>query len=639
MALRGRKNSTSVTMVSSGVTTTVELDALVPFVDIVVPSGNPVPLATSYTITFNWTDSAGNSLAVTGFEVGDITVEIIEIGFGTIISTVTPTDFSEVSGDEYTMDISVPDNTNAICRIIVNSDSVFNGQTAGPPADSSNRENSFVFDSRLIDTNITGADTQIDVGAIVPYSDGKVYNGVMESVSIGNYIYSVVQTEKIRGSGSNIFVDNAVQAGAELIRANLSNASERTVIKSYDNITTAARSLSIEGNRLYWIEGSHYAYSDNAVFRDETDRTMLSNEWKSQVGSLYYIDHPSTSVSEVGLNWSSATTEDEPDAGTPDYFYGRHGGSASPIIIADDTLNLITGFSNFDDLERRGEFPVDRVGNWNWIQYGSDLNQKVSELLTNGMTGYDVLRQISIITNSIIGFKNDEFFIVPRDPRTAKLMTTLPSNQITSFHLIDYNRDVAIPDSGDIMINGEIITYTQRDVDDDEILMYSRGAHRTDAATHTVDIANDINPNAYWIDHVLSLKASTMHGSINDIDVNNDYHQLYNIVRVKYGDKIAEVIDENSIMMNEEERVLDLDTILDYHQNEWAEWLAGKYLNRLKDVHQIVDMTLKPTLYMNPGEVVVIQQEDRLHLNTPCQILSINNDIKGRTTKVKAVTL
>ena len=147
-------------------------------------------------------------------------------------------------------------------------------------------------------------------------------------------------------------------------------------------------------------------YTDGVIFSDR--------QWREKCGYAYKLEHPSSIIEEVGLNWRSATTTDNPDTEETDYFYGIHGATTAPIAIVDDALHLITGYGNFDDIgQPRGEHPVDRIGNWNWIQYHDQINQRLSEVLTNGRTGFDILKDIAIVTNSVLGFKNDTTFFYP----------------------------------------------------------------------------------------------------------------------------------------------------------------------------------------------------------------------------------
>ena len=257
----------------------------------------------------------------------------------------------------------------------------------------------------------------------------------------------------------------------------------------------------------------------SAFFRDLDDITEFSNEWTKDVGQVFYYPHSTSAVSEdniveLGTNWRSATTEDNPDhndtqdeARNVDYYYGVHGGTISPIVIDDnDVINLWAGYGIQEDIvavaNNRDETVFDIVDNWQWIQYGNKLNRRIDLLETNEKTGFDIIKDIAAITNSIIGFNNEQFFMMPRQPKTAKLQTTLPINESTNpFTIIGYNRNGSIPANGILMINKEIITYTLTGRDmtapyHDNIQRYTRATNRTVSQEHTV------GSSVYWVDHI-----------------------------------------------------------------------------------------------------------------------------------------
>ena len=51
---------------------------------------------------------------------------------------------------------------------------------------------------------------------------------------------------------------------------------------------------------------------------------------------------------------------------------------------------------------------------------------KVPVLETNDQTGFDSIKELATISNSIVGFDNDTFFFMPRDPLTATLNQDVP---------------------------------------------------------------------------------------------------------------------------------------------------------------------------------------------------------------------
>ena len=417
-----------------------------------------------------------------------------------------------------------------------------------------------------------------------------------------------------------------LQAGAALVRVNTANC-QFELLKAYSDVALAARSLAVDGNTLYFMEGSHYVYEDETEFSDL--------DYRQKIGYLYKIEHPSSTIQEVGRNWRSATTTDNPDTEATDYFYGVHGATTAPIAIANDALHIITGFGNFDNIgQPRGEHPVNRIGNHNWIQYHNQINQRLSEVLTNGRTGFDILKDIAIVTNSILGFKNDTFFMRPREPQRAVngggSGITATQRSVTAAKL-NWGE---FPREGWLYVDGELIKHTGAD-ENGQFANLVRGDAETTAAAHTGKF--DIT----FVDHVLSLNQDTLEMPIKSIVATNDNRQHYNRIRLRYGDDEEVLVEDATSIAENGARLLEVDVPLDAHQRVWAEWLANAYLARFKEIKQILNLTLKPSFHISVGEVIVIQIPERLHLhNTLCQVLEIRHTFRTPpTTSLKLVTL
>ena len=622
-------------------TFTVETPTIVkPIVKIGVPAQRPIT-ARPVPLTFDWVYPDGTAVNVENFVQADIETDVGTIG-----------NFAQVTGSpsKYTAELTIdPSETSTTVTITVPAGAaqVENSSPAilGPAEDTSK---TFEIAPPTAIAMVTGADAvcvlEKDIIAndylneVIPHlgdNAGGAFTGVFEPVAIGDYVYYVTQirkfTQTVDEEGDLVIPDTPedflsdLQAGAALVRVNTATC-QFELLKAYSDITLAARSLAVDGETLYFFEGSHYMYEDGLIFSDP--------QWREKVGYLCKIEHPSSTIQEVGLNWRSATTTDNPDTEETDYFYGIHGGTTAPIAIVDDVIHLITGFGNFDDIgQPRGAHPVNRVGNWNWIQYGNKINQRLSEVFTNGRTGFDVLKDIAIVTNSIIGFKNDTFFLIPRDPQQAVngggSGITATQRNITA---TDLNWG-SYPSEGYLYIDGELIQHSGAD-ENGRFANLVRGAEGTTAAAHTGEF--DIQ----FVDHVLSLNADTLEMPIKSVVAQNDNRQFFNRVRLQYSDEEVLVEDATSIAENGA-RLLDAVVPLDAHQRAWAEWLAENYLARFKDIHQILNLTLKPSPYLFPGEVVYLKIPERLHLDgTLCQLLEIRDSYrKPPTTAIKLITL
>ena len=612
-----------------------------PIVKIGVPVARPIT-ARPVPLTFDWVSPDGTAVPVENFVATDIATDVGTIG-----------NFQQVSGDpsKYTADLTIPPaNTNTTVTITVAADSaqVANSSPAvlGPAEDTSK---TFEIAAPTPAVTVTGADTVCvfekkivendylnDAIAFLGDNAGGAFAGVLEAVSIGEYLYLVAQvrkfTQTVDDDGDLVTPANPAsflsndQAGAALVRVNTTNC-KFELLKAYSDVTLAARSLTVDGTDLYFFEGSHYMYTDGVIFADR--------QWRERIGYVRKIEHPASTIQAVGLNWRSATTTDNPDTEATDYFYGVHGATTAPIAIANDALHIITGFGHFDDIgtPRRG-YPVNRIGNWQWIQYHDQINQRLSEVLTNGRTGFDILKDIAIVTHSILGFENDTFFLRPREPQKA---VNGDGSGITATQRTITAKDLnwgAYPSDGWLYIDGELIKHTGADTNG-QFANVVRGAEGTTAAAHTGTF--DIQ----FVNHMLSLNADTLEMPIKRVVLNNDNRQLFNRVRLRYGEDDEVLVEDTTSLTENGARLLAVDVPLDAHQRVWATWLANAYLARFKEIKQILNLTLKPTFFLKRLDVVCLNIPERVHLhNTRCQVLSIRHTFRSPpTTEVKLITL
>ena len=184
------------------------------------------------------------------------------------------------------------------------------------------------------------------------------------------------------------------------------------------------------------------------------------------------------------------------------------------------------------------------------------------------------------------------------------------------------------------MVGYELIKHSGADANG-QFANLVRGAEGTTAAAHTG------NFEIQFVDHLLSLNADTLEMPIKSVIANNDNRQLYNRVRLRYGEDEEVLVEDATSISENGARLLDVTVPLDSHQREWAEWLAESYLARFKDIQQVLNLTLKPTFFMSVGDVVYLKIPERLHLNgTRCQVLEIKHSFrKPPSTAIKLVTL
>ena len=630
----------NITGPSTDTSATIQLGITAPVVKIGVPTSRPITVR-PVPLTFDWTYTDGTPVPMENFVLADAETDVGTIG-----------NFQQVSGDasKYTAELTIPKSTtNTKVTITVPADAaqVANSSPAVlGPLEATSR--TFEIAAPPAIATVTGADTvcvlEKDIIAndilndVIPHlgSDaGGAFTGVLECVSIANYLYLVVQirkfTQTVDDDGALVTPKNPenflsdLQAGAALVRVHTANCHFQ-ILKSYSDVTLAARSLTVDGTDLYFMEGSHYIYTDRTAFSDP--------DWREKIGYVYKIEHPATTIQTIGRNWRSATTTDNPDSSETDYFYGVHGATTAPIAIVDDAVHAITGYDNFDAIgQTRGEFPVNRIGNWNWIQYDDQINQRLSEVRTNGRTGFDVLKDIAVVTNSILGFKNDTFFIRPREPQKAINGTSGVTKTQRTMTASKLNWG-EFPTEGWLYVDGELIKHTGANKNG-QFVNLIRGAEETTAAAYTGKF--DIN----FVDQILSLNQETLEMPIKSIVANNDLRQFFNRVQLRYGDGDAVLVEDATSITENGARLLEVDVPLDRKQHVWAEWLANAYLARFKAIKQMIQLTLKPSFYLAVGDVVYLKIPERMHLNgTLCQILEVRHSFRQpTTTSVKLVTL
>jgi len=182
-------------------------------------------------------------------------------------------------------------------------------------------------------------------------------------------------------------------------------------------------------------------------------------------------------------------------------------------------------------------------------------------------------------------------------------------------------------------VEGELIKHTGADANG-RFADLIRGDEGTTAAAHTGSF--DIT----FVDHILSLNQDTLEMPIKSVVAQNDNSQFYNRVRLRYGGDEEVLVEDATSIAENGARLLEVTVPLDSHQRVWAEWLARSYLARFKDIHQILNLMLKPTLFMSVADVVYLKIPERMHLDgILCQVLDIRPLGRTPTTALKLVTL
>lgn len=395
-----------------------------PNVTIFAPNVSGSPTQTRWTLGFIWTHP------VTEFVESDIKVA------GDISGT--PIENFAGSGYDYTCDLILKHNSQGTITITIEANSAEGNGTTGPPEDVSVE---IAFDTRPIaqPQNILcvrelNNSRNPDLGLANP---GGVFRNIKSAVKLGNYIYFVAQIQRHGGVFGRVsptaqtaltFIDDGatffIPAGAVLYRLDITDCSFE-IIKQYKNVTTAARSLTEYKNRVYGVEGSHYAHLNDGIATDviSGDEVFtrgrfrdIDTNWKSICGNIFSIGNSDTEISQHGIV-VSANPEDNPNFNEddPDAFYGTHYGTASPMLADTDEVSAVLGYGDYDEVvDPNAESEVSRYKNLAFAVMSEKLSRNIPVLRTNDRSAFDIISQIATLTDSIIYFDNGVFTLKPR---------------------------------------------------------------------------------------------------------------------------------------------------------------------------------------------------------------------------------
>lgn len=614
-----------------------------PSLQIIVPDIAASPLQREWSIRFVWGPEATDAHRVTDFELSDISITP---------TTITLSDFFYEDNTAEVL-MTLPDNILDAAEITVAADAAnFRGQAVPEDAVVAN----FMFDTRRIpDPSIGtvvcersfGHGRNTDLNSVLQMGEfsGGAYKNVLEIKRLGGYVYLVVMIQKWGNIFGNVnagaHLTEFNQAGAALYRVETSTCTFE-LLKAYPSVTLAARSLQVKDNRLYFFEGSHYAYlnegsvtlldDEGEVSGTEYRQSRLAgvpDDWKGQIGHLFSIANTEMAPTNHGLTAVSATASDSP-YDTTDRYYGVHGGTASPMID-DGDLNVISGYGVLERIED-AKNEVSRGGNWQRVKFSDDLRMKVPILSTNEQTGFDVIKELATLSNSIVGFDNDTFFFMPRDPLTATLNQDIP---------IGYNMGVIAiedlgtafaeyPTTGMFLIGQELFSYTS--MDSDTILAFSRQQNSTPEQMHST------GDTLTWIDHYLSLNNWTLNQPIDDINIVNDTQNIYNRITVNYdGGQYGPIPDDASIATY---GILPLTVTVALGTGNlgWIKWIAERLLERYKQPATLIDLDLQWSQHLKVADTVYVYVKDRVNLQRACQVISVNHDITIDENGTRAAT-
>lgn len=623
-----------------------------PTVEIVVPDLAVSRFRREWPVLFIWSQS------VTNFTLAD--VETVEC---------TLSDFSG-SGRFYFAKLTINADELQAATITVSANSVnYANVVAGTisgTAPEADEEYAFMYDTRNIPDPSVGNVSwtrQFDFTAMPDLdgvlqtgeTSGGAYAGAMEIETLGNFAYIVVQLQKY----GRIFelsdagvptVENTLittrQAGAGLYRIDLTNGTY-TLLKAYPCITIAARSLLAHDNKVYFLEGTYQAaLNEGQVFtssdNNDNKRYLVNRlagvpaDWKSRTGRLRYVDNSSTDINDVGLNWISAYPGQNPQ-GEIDNYYGIHGATATPLFVRNSTLHMVTGYGNLDNINDPDD-QVSRVENWNTIKYDTGINRKIPELQSNSKRGFELVKEVALLANCVIGLDRDTFFMRPRLARQAKLAQILDASSTGDIVIDSFSEDFSrYPATGQVAVNKELMDYTV--IDSNSINTYTRGYKNTGIQSHV------LGDQLFWVDYYITVSNLHRQNPIIDIRTRYDTSNVKNRIVVNYASGNPPIIDEDDAsIMKHGIREFDFDTELGISNDAWAKSIAALLKERYKNATTFLEVDVLPSPHIVVGNVVFLHITNRMFLSHPCEVVEVVHtfnveDHSRSNTRLKLLSL
>ena len=478
--------------------------------------------------------------------------------------------------------------------------------------------NTFISDQNAYLLNYLQSVNKGQTGRLITVSDMIYHNG---------YLYAVLQITY----GSGIAATDS--AGA-LIQVDVSN-NTLTIKKLYENFLHAARSPVVENDKVYYFEGSHYQYRADVGALDYPDNTGHLIE---VLEGTPLLNVPA--VVDKGLSWRS--TYRDPVAFEADLGFGQHGGTASPMLSDGDAIHLWAGYGDVEQLQYApaediaewfDQYPVNDVENWQWLQYGTEITQRIPVFETNGQNAWDRMTALAELVNNTVSYRSGRFEFLPRLTKQTTLRLELADTTTSLAAVVDAGR---FPTSGMVLINDELIAYQSKSADNSDIESLTRGAEGSQAATHGV------GDQVLFIDALVFNHADKQNlGSLNwSPDFTNIYNKLTAQLIPVTGEAAPVVVEsEDSIAANDERtRSFNL-RLLSAHESPWAKLLLSQYLVEMQQAQFEVELMVPWSPHLRVGQTLVVDQQVVAHLRfTPVRILRLSHNFSTRQTRVIART-
>ena len=420
---------------------------------------------------------------------------------------------------------------------------------------------------------------------------GGAYLGCYEILYANGRLYCVVPVQRVSVSGFQTAVTRDIKKSAGAVLLGISgDGFEVEVLKRYDYVQRSCRSLTLHEDEVYFAEyanaSTHYVPSNPDLAN--WDASSRRNTVSPNKVWLYRVR--GTGVEAVASPW---------------YEGGAFNATAVRMLSEGSRLHAIVRYA-----DKFGISGVDsdagHTENEQWVTFGEEIPFYAERFDFGSL--HAALVAYAKLGNARLEMVGNRFRFSDVDPYEA--FCAISVSAVAG--RLDYEgANKTFPQSGYVLVNGEIMKYTGRDPR--QLTGLSRGIDGTAAVVHPagsrVVFINKVVHRAWLFDE--PLKA---------INIRIDTNKFYNVVRDSDG--TAAAVDRESVeRFGRREYVTDL--ALSDHQVAWRRYINAKTLNRLKDIKSVVRFRTRASYYLDIGEVVAFRYGNELLM--PIQIIDIQH--------------
>ena len=395
-------------------------------------------------------------------------------------------------------------------------------------------------------------------------------------------------------------------AGAVLYRCDVTASTPTLdVVEKYDYVQLGACNLVVHDGAVHFVENPPAATKFKPINPD------LENYWtdadKTQTMGYNLVPESLGALKRINAN---GTVESLGNL----YFEERpYNIAATRCLSFDDDLHVVMGYGNLDEVLRVDSL-ASQADNFQHLVYGQKLRYVLPSFAPSGSV-YEALADIAKKVNATLSIQDN--IILVHDRSYYRAMTDGGTG--TGTGNLDFDgENKAFPSNGYLLIDKEIIGYTG--ITGNTFTGITRGVLGTAISSH----AN--NTPVLYLDKVLD--KDRVLGNFSELQ---DTNRIYNLIR----DPENNFEERDPFSINTfGERPYTLNLGLTRHETAWQKHVFAEYLAGLKDPHLLMNLTLRPSFYLELGDIVGLRYADLVYA---VQIVSITYTQKSTTIRGRVI--